>query len=214
MERESAAVDLYTRYYVERGDERRELFRLLRERYRCRVGLYPGCYVHVTPSFYLPIMVYVDSDRRAHRFFRGGAARRIVGSRKVYADEPVIRFHPQDYREPLSLTEGSVDLLVSQYAGFVSETCSRYLRPGGLLVANDSHGDAGLANIDPAFELIGAIDRRGDRFSLTTDGLEEYFVRDTPAGLPRRSDLRDYLKGLGRGLRYAKPADDYLFRKQ
>lgn len=207
-------MDLYSRYHVERGDERRELFRLLSQKFNCRVGMYPGCYVHVTPSFYLPVMIYIDSDPRAHRFFRGGTARRLIRARKVYRDEPVVRFYPQDYREPLPVAEGSVDLLVSQYAGFVSEACSRYLRPGGLLVANDSHGDAGLANADPAFKLIGAIDRSGERFRLTIDCLDEYFVRDAAGGLPQRNDLRDYLKGLERGLCYRRAAEDYLFRKR
>lgn len=207
-------MDLYSRYHAEPANERRELFGLLCERFHCRVGLYPGCYVHVTPSFYIPVMIYVDNDRRAHRFFRGGAACRLVKARKVYPDDPLMHFYPQDYREPLPVAEGSVDLLVSQYAGFVSEACSRYLRPGGLLVANDSHGDAGLANVDPGFELIGAFDRAGERFSFTTNCLDEYFVRDAAPGLPQRSDLRDYLKGLERGLRYTKPADAYLFRKR
>ena len=40
--------------------------------------------------------------------------------------------------------EGRVDVLLSQYAGFISEPCKGYLRAGGVLVANNSHGDARL----------------------------------------------------------------------
>lgn len=207
-------MDLYAKYHLERGDERRELFRLLRDRYDCTVGLYPGCFVHVTPSFYLQTMTYVDTSPRARQFFRGGAAVRTVDANKTYPDRAVIHFHPLDYRTHLPLDDETVDLLVSQYAGFVSDACSRYLCHGGILVANDSHGDAGLAYVDPAFDFVGVVLRNGEQFELSTEGLGEYFVRASHTPLPDRSDLRQYLKGLGRPLRYVKSAEDYLFRKR
>ncbi len=206
-------VDLYAKYHVDRKDERRDLFRILREDFGCTSGMYPGCYVHITPSFYLPRMIYVDTDRRAHHFFHSGAASRLVRAEKVYEGEPEIQFYSQDYTKPLPVTGQRVDVLISQYAGFVSDACARYLRSGGLLIANDSHGDAGLANTDPSFELIAVIHRRGEQFHLQNDRLDEYFVRSRRRDLPERSDLREYLKALGRGLRYASSADDYLFRK-
>ena len=33
----------------------------------------------------------------------------------------------------------------------------RYLKVGGILAVNNSHGDAGLASIDPDYEFIGVI---------------------------------------------------------
>lgn len=207
-------MDLYAKYHVERGDERREMFRLLHDRFRCRVGLYPGCFVHVTPSFYVQSMIYVDSDRRSRQFFRSGSARRVIDAHKTYSEDAEIRFYPSDYRAPLPVRDESVDLLVSQFAGFVSDSCSRYLCSGGLLVANDSHGDAGLAHIDPAFDFIGVFARRGDRLALSSVRLDRYFVRATAAVLPERSDIREYLKGLGQPLRYVETAEHYLFRKR
>ncbi len=38
-----------------------------------------------------------------------------------------------------------VDLIISQYAGFVGQETKRYLKEGGILLCNDSHGDATLA---------------------------------------------------------------------
>lgn len=207
-------MDLYAKYHLLPGDERRELFQILQEEFHCHTGIYPGCLVHVTPSFYFPAMIYVDRDRRALQFFNGGAAERLVAREKRYPGEPLIEFHLGDYRKPLPIADESVDLLVSQYAGFVSEACARYLRPGGLLVANDSHGDAGLARCDPSFEFIGVLHRRGECFRLSTDRLGDYFVRESAAGLPARRDLGDYLKGLGHGLHYVTSAEDYLFRKR
>lgn len=207
-------MDLYEKYHVEPGDERRGLFRILREEFRCVVGLYPGCYVHVTPSFYLPTVIYVDTAPRARHFFRSGAALRVIDEQKTFPGPATVRFHPQDYRLPLPVEDGTVDLLVSQYAGFVSDACSRYLRAGGLLVVNNSHGDAGLASVDPAFELVGVFLRDDDHFRLSTDRLGDYFVRTSAAPLPDRRDIRDYLKGLDHPLSYRKAADDYLFRKR
>jgi hypothetical protein len=36
--------------------------------------------------------------------------------------------------EILTAEDGRIDLLISQYAGFVSESSARYLQPGGYLV--------------------------------------------------------------------------------
>ena len=158
------SIGLYTKYHVERHDERAQLFHLIVERYGVGSGVYPGCFVHVTPSFFIPRMVYVDTEKRAERFFAQGEALALVNERKSYRDEPEIAFHRQDYTEPLPIPEETVDLLISQYAGFVSEHCKRYLRSGGILLANNSHGDAGLAACDPDFALIAVVEPRVESF--------------------------------------------------
>lgn len=206
--------NLYHHYHVARNDERRGLFQLMQQEFGCRSGIYPGCFVHITPSFYLPEMIYVDSDARAARFFRDGAAQRLVIHERIYSEAAVIAFHQMDYRQPLPIPDASVDLLISQYAGFISAACARYLRPGGLLVANNSHGDAGLARIDEQFEFIAVINRRGETFQVRTDRLDDYFVPKSSHPLPTGDALRDYLLQLGRGLGYQKTAAAYVFRKR
>ncbi len=206
-------MNLYDKYYGTQWEDRRELFRLVVERYHPTCGLYPGSFVHVTPSFYLPEMTYADTDKRARHFFRDGAARKIVEDFKVYAEEPRIEFCAADYRSPLPIEEGSIDLLISQFAGVISEPCARYLRPGGILLANDSHGDAGIANALPELELVGVVVERETHLELLQNDLHRYFVRKLPAPMPERADLLDYLKDLGRGLKYSVNAEHYLFRK-
>ena len=207
-------MNLYEKYHICRADERLQLFEILRSELDIESGLYPGCFVHVTPSFVIPRMVYVDSDARARRFFDDGSADPIVQKRKLYAESVQIKFVQQHYAKPLPIDEESIDLLISQYAGFVSESCTRYLKPGGYLVANNSHGDAGFAHCDSRFELIAVINRRGERYSLKTDNLDRYFIAKSQSVPSERQALRQYLKNLGQGIGYTRSAADYVFRKK
>ena len=205
-------MNLYDKYHISRTDERLQLFEILRSELGVESGLYPGCFVHVTPSFVIPQMLYVDSDARARRFFEDGTADSIVRERKSYSRSARIEFTQQDYAKPLPIDEESVDILISQYAGLVSESCKPYLKPGWYLVANNSHGDAGLAYCDSEFELIAVIDRRGERFSLKTDTLDRYFIAKSQSIPSEPQELRDYLRDLGRGIGYKRSATDYVFR--
>lgn len=207
-------MDLYEKYHTSRDDERRGLFEIARDSFGVESGLYLGCFVHITPSFFIQRMVYVDSDLRAARFFEDGTAGDLVAREKTYASEADVAFHHSDYTQDLSLRDDTFDLLISQYAGPVSVYGKRYLRTGGILIANNSHGDAGLADNDPDFELVGVIKRRGKRFRLSMEDLVAYFVPKTRKVPEDRAAARDYLLELGRGVGYTKSAADYVFRKR
>lgn len=208
-----AVADLYETYHVARQDERLYLFTAIREHFGVQRGLYPGCFVHVTPSFVIPAMYYVDSDRRAQKFFTGGFAAALARQRRMYQSESEIHFHSQSYEDPLPIADQSVDLIVSQYAGFVSHACLRYLVRGGYLIANNSHGDAGLAWSNPELELVAVVQRRGERFSVSTDCLSEYFIPKSPQVPTQPEELASYIRSLGRGIGYTKTASNYVFRR-
>ena len=78
-----------------------------------------------------------------------------------------MRFIGADYTDPLGLDDGGFDLLISMYAGFISEHCTRYLRVGGTLLVNPSHGDAAMASIDPRYRLTGVVTSRSGGYSVT-----------------------------------------------
>ena len=147
-------------------------------------------------------------DKRAARFFADPAISDFVEQRKNYPEEPEIRFHHTDYAKGFDEEEGSLDLLISQYAGFVSQSCKRYLKPQGYLLANNSHGDAGVANLDADYELVAVIKRRGEKFSLSEKDLAPYFVPKKEIEI-----TREYLESLGRGLGYTKSAFSYIFKR-
>lgn len=207
-------MDLYAKYHTSRDDERRGLFEIARAEFSVMRGIYPGCFVHVAPSFFIERMVYVDSEARAARFFRDGAARALVEQEKVYEADPAFVFYHQDYADALPQENVMADLLISQYAGPVSAHCRHYLRPGGILIANNSHGDAGLAHNDPAFDLVAVINRRGARFTLSTHNLDAYFVPKKQVIPEDMTEARAYLLALGRGIGYVKSAADYVFQKR
>jgi hypothetical protein len=197
---------LYKHNYIDKDFERLELFVLLRERYGIQSALYPGSYVHVTPSFVFPTTVYADTDKRAKKFFDDPWTLNYIEKNKCYTEKPVVRFHTADYRDGLEEKPQSFDLLISQYAGFISRSCKPYLKPGGLLLVNNSHGDASLASMDDGYRFIAAIAVRNGRYRLIETNLDSYFIP--------KSEIRittEHLYKTQRGIAYKKTAWAYCF---
>jgi hypothetical protein len=199
-------LDLYNQYFVERDFERWGLFELIRAKYGTKSALYPGSFVHITPSFIFPITTYVDRDSNAKRFFRDPRVREMIAARKTYSQRAQVTFHPADYREDFGEPNQRYDLLISQYAGFVSQHCKRYLQVGGVLVANNSHGDASMAFIDEDYELTAVVQHTKYKYRLITENLNTYFVPKKRVHL-----TREYLEQKQRGIPYVKSAEAYLF---
>lgn len=199
---------LYKRFFIDNNDERVGLFRTVAHRFNVATALYAGSFVQIGPSFVVPRVVYVDNDRRTGRFFADPALLDYVNERKEYAEEPEIAFNHCSYESDFAEEPESFDLLISLYAGFISAACKQYLKIGGVLLVNDSHGDASMANLDPNFELIAAVNRRGESFSLKESQLHEYFVPKREINL-----TPDLLRERGRGVGFVKPAFGYIFRR-
>jgi hypothetical protein len=201
-------LELYYHYHLNRDDDRLGMFRLLLEHFPIHSVLYPGCFVHLTPALVCSQVFFVDSDRRARSFFGQPAVMDYIRRNKSYAEDPQVVFLPRDYTQPLPIEEASVNLLISQYAGFVSQHCTRYLQVGGYLLANNSHGDASLAALDERYRLAGTLQRRKQRFTLHTDNLEEYLVPKSGQPVDRQALLAS-----GRGVGYTRPASAYIFQR-
>lgn len=205
METQTAA--LWDRQDRHQGDRLR-LFTALATDVGARSVLYPGSFVDVAPSFVFDDVTYVDTDDRAARFFddRAGVDE-IIARHRSRQHEATWRFIHADYTSDLPIAAGSCDLLVSLYAGFVSEACTRYLRLGGLLLVNPSHGDVAMASLDDRYELAAVVTARRGSYRVSNDGLDRYLVpiRDEPV-------TRQALRSSGRGVAYTKSAFAYLFR--
>ena len=104
--------------------------------------------------------------RKRVKFFADDSYLIVINKKKIYSEESIIRFHPISYQKPLPEELGTFDLMISQYAGFISHYCKQYLKKGGILVANNSHGDAGVAFTDEDYELIAVINYRSGKFSI------------------------------------------------
>jgi hypothetical protein len=178
-----ASLDVETFYadYDRRHPaDRIRLFAAVAEEIGPAAVLYPGSYIDIAPSVLFDDVTYVDTDRRAARFFAqadavtGLVQRTRAATPGAPRSTATIRFHRADYRSPLPIADGSAQLLVSLYAGFVSEHCARYLAPGGWLLANSSHGDVAMAALDPAYVLAAAITTGKGRYRVRTDHLDRY----------------------------------------
>ena len=203
----TSSASLYKDY--EKKMQRAELFKLLTEHYSIKKAMYPGSYIHISPSFYIPEVVYIDTDAKAKRFFKDDSFKQLIEERKKYSIETIVRFYSTSYKQVIPEEEGSFDLIISQYAGPVSLNCKKFLKSGGYLVANNSHGDAGIADLDSSFKLIAVINFRGGKFYHSTKNLDSYF-------LPKKKELEvtlDYLLEIKKGIGYTKTASHYLFQK-
>ena len=200
--------DLWSRQNQHEGDRWR-LFTSVHNAIGGRVVLYPGSFVDIAASFVFPEVTYVDTDRRAASFFADEAGvREIIAAHASAPEHPAVQFIHRDYRERLGLPDGGFDLLLSLYAGFVSEHCTVHLRIGGTLLANPSHGDAAMASIDPRYELAGVVTSRAGDYRVSTKDLDTYLhpkldVTPTPA----------LLHTTGRGIAYTRSPFAYLFRR-
>ncbi|NND85455.1 MAG: hypothetical protein HKN46_09945 [Acidimicrobiia bacterium] len=172
--------------------------------------LYPGSFVDLAPSFVFEHVTYVDMDRRAATFFADAdGVDEIIADRRVLPAGGSWAFLSSDYTQRLDLPTKGFDLLVSLYAGFVSEHCSRHLRPGGHLLVNPSHGDVAMASIDPAYELAGVVVSRSGNYRVSRKDLASYLI-------PKDGEevTKGRLHELGRGIAYTKSPFAYLFRKR
>jgi len=201
--------ELYKQYFVDKRDERLDLFRLLSERFSIESGLYPGSFVHIAPSFVIPHMVYVDMDKRCDSFFRSEKTRIFIDKNKEYEMPASYRFHEADFSEGFPERKESFDILLSLYSGFISKCCGEYLKAGKILLTNNSHGDAPLAFLDERYYLIGVVKRNGSRFSYSEKDLDSYFI---PKG--NKALDKETIEKTMQGPAYTKTAYAYVFKKK
>lgn len=191
-------------------DNRKQLFAALAGSFAVDRVLYPGSWCDVTASFIWSNVTYVDMDKRAARFFADASGvTELVLRNCVYEGHAEIEFIAADYSKPLPLPDESFDLLVSFYSGPLVHHCTRYLSVGGLLVANESHGDVAMASIDPRYELVAAIGPDDGKPGLTFVGLDDYLIPKKPVEL-----TIDSIGASGRGVAYTKTAQAYVFQRK
>lgn len=200
--------NLYNDYFITKNDERSELFKILSDKFNIKRGLYPGSFVHITPSFFISQMVYVDIDKRCNNFFSDKLTLDYIIRKKIYNEFPEIRFHFTDFTNKINEKIESFDLLISLYSGLISKHCKKYLKKSGILIVNNSHGDATLAFLDKSFKMIGVTKRYGNHFKISERCLSTYFK--TKSGKP--IDMEKIKKNM-RGPGFTKIAYAYIFKK-
>lgn len=199
---------LWAKQNQHEGDRLR-LFSAVAEVVEAETVLYPGSFVDVAPSFVFSSVTYADMDKRAAQFFadRDGVAE-IIAANATDGGPRSVAFQAGDYREDLDLADESFDLLISLYAGFISEACTRYLRIGGTLLVNSSHGDAAMASIDERYELACVVTSGQGRYRVSSDELDRHLIPKKPQEITPAS-----LHESGRGIAYTTSPFAYLFHR-
>jgi len=201
-------IGSYQQYYRDMQFERAGLFKLIQQEYGCVEALYPGSFIHITPSFYFPHVIYIDRHPEAVEFFNDiSTVLQYIDMNKEYKRSSYIRFLAQDYSKPLPLKEYQFDLLISLYAGGIPRACKQYLKPGGILLINNFQDSLLEAANDPEFNLVGAVRYRRQKYELE---------REPPGTFLRgmkKADNSPYLKQTSRGMVFVEKEIYFLFKK-
>jgi hypothetical protein len=179
----SSALTAYKKSYQKRGarDAHENVFQSLTEIASTHPSkvLYPGCHRHITASLVFPHVDYVDCDSKVKNVYEDAAVREWILSETKKS--PEWTFTCASFASPLPAGRFSLenyDLVISLSAGLIAKPCAGYLKEGGFLLVNDSHGDASAAyvlqNEAARFQLTATWDT--DTSSWSTTDLEDYFV--------------------------------------
>ena len=188
--------------------ERKQLFDVINTNFEVSAALYPGSYFDLSPAFVFEGVTFVDTDRRAAKFFADlEAVDGIIAENRTEIRPPNWRFLHADYTDVLPLKDSSFDLLVSLYAGVISDSCTRYLRPGGILLANPSHGDVAMAALNPEYRLVAVLKWESGQFTVHREELDSYLQPKQPGSVSAPT-----LRTSQRGIAYTKTPFAYLFQ--
>lgn len=215
--RNHGALEAYLARYGKRSGRQPNLlqiFRHIRDEFGCRRALYPGSYLHVTPSLVFPTVCYVDSLKSLSQALSDPELLGYIDSLKSYGENAELRCYEQDYQGFDAEPPASFDLLISLNAGFVSQEARGYLRPGGLLLANDEHHDARRAFTDSDYRLVGAFEKETLRLARSEEELAGYFRLEGGTNITAEMVAADSGRPPSRATYQPKiSAEAYLFQK-
>ncbi len=166
----SLAKNKYDLLYKSMGFERSELFELIKQEFNPRSVIYPGCSVHITPSFYFNHVVYIDKNQIASDFFANAdMVTDLINKNKRYKETSYWKFISKDFKFDLGLRYASFDLLLSLFAGKLIDYCEQYIKPGGLILTSSLFSDNESIKENDNFVLIGLIKRKKHKYIIDSN---------------------------------------------
>lgn len=189
--------------YTEKTGMRRNLYKLVQKEFKIKSAIYPGSFIDIDPSLFIEDVTYIDNFKKSITFFENkNLLLDYLNKNKEYNKSVTLNFVFEDYIKVKDLNP--VDLLISQYAGFVGQATKQFLKTGGILLCNDSHGDATLAHLDKDYKLIATINNS----IIDYNNLDEYFILSKN----REIDI-NFVRNKMKGLKYKKNPQNYIFKK-
>ena len=214
MLRPTDALQTYLRNYCDMHHCRNLLgvFRAVRDLIGVQRVIYPGSYVHLTPSLVFPRVCYVDSVKGFGAAMQSDDLASWLIAHKEY-DEPVdfTAIETAYSRIPSTLL-AVFGLLISLNAGAISQECKPLLSPGAHLLANDGHYDAARAHVDDDYTLVAAL-RFDGTYETGEEVLRGYFVTKQGKPLTREMQAENTQRSPSKApYKMARTASAFLFR--
>jgi len=189
--------------YAGKIGNRKEIYQAVQVAYNIKSALYPGSHIDISPSLVIPEVTYIDNFKGAIRFFKeDGVIKEYIEKNKSYKEKSLVKFLGEDYKK--ASLEGKYDLIISQYAGFVGQDTKQFLKEGGYLLCNDSHGDATLAYCDSDYKFVGVVTQKN---TIDSNNLDKYFKLKKNKSV----DIERVLKYM-KGPQYTVNNENYIFR--
>ena len=171
----SKQLEKYLSNYGGINDPHLRVLKLIKNNYEIKRVMYPGSWIHLTPSLVFPYVVYVDSFSKLESMTSDPELLEYIGTNSDLYGESTLKFHQTDYRDGIDEEEGSFDLLISLSGGYVSQYCGKYLKKNGILLVNNEHYDATRAFVNKEFSPVGVFISSG-KLIQQTKLIQEYFL--------------------------------------
>lgn len=185
--------------------------------------LYPGSYIHVTPSLCFSSCTYVDpfvgAKNHVHDFFQNDRNQLTEYLLGPNADDNLhiefIQTSVEDFAHPKRDDPHKFDVLLSFSApGRISEVCAPLVRRNGLLLVNDEHGDASLAySQEDVWRLVGLIQHVGTQIQTDPAVLDTCFCGKSGNILPHQALQNSGMALSKRPFKYTTNPVLYIFQK-
>ena len=171
----SKTLSKYISNYGGINDPHLRILKLLKNNHEIKRVMYPGSWIHLTPSLVFPFVVYVDNFAKMESILSDPELLEYIGTNSEIYGESIIKVHQLDYRNEIPEEKESFDLLISLSSGFVSQYCGSYLKKNGVLFVNNEHYDASRAYVDENFFPIGIFTLNG-KLIQKNQTIQEYFL--------------------------------------
>lgn len=177
----------YDQIYKSIGFERLGLFELIQKEFKINSVLYPGCLIHITPSFYFNHVVYLDKGDVSIEFFsKTNQVSELINKNKFYKESAYWFFIGKDFEDDLELRVNSFDMLLSIFSGKLIKYFDKYIKRGGLILTNSLFSDNESIKNNADFNLLGLIKCRNKKYTidydLKTDKIKQSTLRQNNTG--------------------------------
>lgn len=98
-------------------------------------------------------------------------------------------------------------MLIALYAGEITQSCKRYIKPGGIILTNNHHSDAETALSDASITLDALVYRRGKKYIIDKN------TCGNPGELKKYGKRKKVMRYSGMGMEYVDNQCYFVLKK-